>query len=443
MPRPNNSIDALLAITAQASDQIMLISEAGYQRYLQTQIERGHGVRKFERAAATTEQHGAVSVFRLEGVLVQRAEWYDECDGTALAEQILAASRDENVKSGILFVESPGGQCAATPGVAAAIDAFAAAKPIVTQVGQCCCSAAYWLAARTHKIYAGPTSEVGNIGVKSLLYDFSEYFKEMGVLPVDTTTGAIKSIGTLGTPVTDAQREFLRERVDFWMAKFKTAVITGRQFTDEEWSAVSDGRWAPGEVAITLRLIDAVQLFHTTLSGLSSGGDHSKKGKVKAMSHTADTDNTPKAATLAELKKNFPKASAEFREAQLEAGATLAEAGVNYANTLQADLDKANAATTAAEDRADKAEKTAATAATAPGKGTKTTPAKKVDGLGTGAKSQGESEEEEASGGGVDYRAMAQTLAKERSISYRAACQEIKRRHPEARAAFIGKPLPG
>lgn len=442
MPRQNNnSIDALIAIAAQASDQIMLISEAGYQRYLQVQMDRSLGVRTFDRAALTPEQHGAVSVFRMEGVLVQRAEWYDECDGTALAEQILAARHDENVQSGILFVDSPGGHCAATPAVAAAIDAFAAEKPIVSQVGRYCCSAAYWIAARTNKIYAGPTSEVGNIGVKSLLYDFSQYFKEMGVEPVDTTTGALKSIGTLGTPVTDAQREFLRERVDFWMAKFKTAVVTGRKFTDDEWSAVSDGRWAPGEVAITLRLVDGLQLFHATLSGLSSGGDHSKKGKAKAMS-TPNDDNAPKAATIQELEKAMPKASPDFLLAQIKASATMAEATLAWANHCAAELEKANADKTASDARAEKAEKDLAAANAGGGKGG-AAPPKKAPGLGTVTKATGESEEEEASGGDADYRTMAKTLAKEKGIPYSAACLEIKRRHPEARAAFIGKPLAG
>lgn len=43
-------------------------------------------------------------------------------------------------------------------------------------------------------------------------------------------------------------------------------------------------------------------------------------------------------ASLAELKAKFPKSTAEWRESQLEAGASLADAAVNYAQHVEETL---------------------------------------------------------------------------------------------------------
>ena len=66
-------------------------------------------------------------------------------------------------------------------------------------------------------------------------------------------------------------------------------------------------------------------------------------------------NDTPSAATLAELKSTFPNSTADWREQQIEAGATLVQASVAYAkfveqraaeekSALQKQLDEAKAA---------------------------------------------------------------------------------------------------
>lgn len=53
-------------------------------------------------------------------------------------------------------------------------------------------------------------------------------------------------------------------------------------------------------------------------------------------------ESTP--ATLAELKAKFPKSSAEWRESQLEAGASLSDAAIAYAAHVEAKAEAAQAA---------------------------------------------------------------------------------------------------
>lgn len=55
--------------------------------------------------------------------------------------------------------------------------------------------------------------------------------------------------------------------------------------------------------------------------------------EVTAMSETQDS---PKSATLAELKSTFPNSTADWRETQLEANATLSDAAIAYAQHVEA-----------------------------------------------------------------------------------------------------------
>jgi len=67
--------------------------------------------------------------------------------------------------------------------------------------------------------------------------------------------------------------------------------------------------------------------------------------------------NEPKAATLAELKAEFPDASAEFYMGQIEAESTITQAAVNYAKACKAEADEAKKAADAAKKEAENAAK--------------------------------------------------------------------------------------
>jgi len=152
------------------------------------------------------------------------------------------------------------------------------------------------------------------------------------------------------------------------------------------------------------------------------------------MSDSTNTETTESVATLAELKKSMPDSSADFREQQIEAGATLNEALSSYNVELAAENKRLVDEKSEADKKAIEAEEKAAAAAKAAA--TNGAPKRGNPAVATNADGAGEE-------GGTDYVQMARAEAKESKISFREASHNIKKRFPEAREQFLGPVLNG
>jgi signal peptide peptidase SppA len=413
-PHGIESIQSLAALVHALQDAI---SEGGLHDHLNGRLLARHSQR--QSAALQAERQGGIAVFTVNGVLSPEPEWYDETSSKALAEQFRLAAADDEIASGVMLIKSPGGYSIGMIDLANAAAEFAAAKPLVAHVDQMCCSAAYWLASQARSIYASIDAEIGSIGVRNLVYDFSKYFAELGVEAVATDTGPFKSLGVMGAPVTEAQRGWLKERVDLVMKDFTAAVRTGRKMSEEEFAAVGTGRTWWGEEAVALKLIDGIQTTKQTMASLAA----SSTSKVRSKSMSAENDNTPKAATLQELKAELPEATSDFLVAQQMAGATLPQAMKAWNTQLAAELKASKEAAAASEEKAKAAEAKAA-ATPAPG-----TAKKPVVGL-------GDAPGGEEAAADLDFREMAAAYQEKHKCRWSEATLAIKKKYPEAREAF-------
>lgn len=416
MSKPHDiaSIQSLAALVHALPDAI---SDSGLQSHLSGRMLARSVSRTSTQTAA--DRQGAVAIFNVNGVLSPEPEWYDEISSKALAEQFRLAKDDDEVTSGLMFIKSPGGYSIGMIDLANAAAEFAAVKPLVAQVDMMCCSAAYWLASQAQKIYAPIDAEIGSIGARNHIIDSSKYFNEMGVEVISSDTGPFKSLGVVGTKVTDEQRAYLQERVDLVMKDFTAAVRAGRKMTEEEFAAVGTGRTWWGEEAVALKLIDGIQTTKQTLASLAA----SSTSKTRSKTMSAENDNAPKAATLQELKAELPEATSDFLVAQQMAGATLPQAMKAWNTQLAAELKASKEAAAAAEEKAKAAE---AKAAAVPVPGAAKKP---VVGL-------GDAPGGEEAAADLDYREMALAHQEKHKCRWSEATLAIKKKYPEAREAF-------
>lgn len=376
-------------------------------------------------ASMLTERIGSTAVISIAGVMVKEAQYEDETSTPVIAEAVAQAAGDPTVDSILLSIDSPGGSVAGLDELAQTIVAAKALKPVVAQSNGLISSAAYYVASQADKIFAKRMDMIGSIGTRMMLYDFSQMLANFGVRPVPIDTGAYKSLGAFGTEITEDQTSYLQGIVDSHQKEFAEVVQRGRGFSAKSFAAVADGRLFLGEQALALGLIDAIQKPQETLAAMprrQSPPQYAQRSK--SMS---ETNEAPKAATLQELKAELPEASNDFLVAQQLAGATLPLAMKAYNSHLAAELRAANDAKVEADARAAAAEAKAAKPNTATAK---------IRGNLPTASSGGDEVVEP-----VNYRQLAQQLAKERGCTFREACQIVKRRHPEAREAFKGDPL--
>lgn len=185
-------------------------------------------------------------------------------------QMVVNAAADESVKKILLEIDSPGGSVSGLADLADAIFEARDIKPVIAQVDGMAASAAYQIGSQATEMFAGREDMVGSIGVRLMLYDFSQMFENEGVEAVPIDTGEFKSAGALGTEITERQREDFQRIVDKFFDGFVGAVVRGRGMTDAAVRAVGDGRIFIGQDAVDNGLIDGIQTTRETLSNIAS-----------------------------------------------------------------------------------------------------------------------------------------------------------------------------
>lgn len=187
-------------------------------------------------------------------------KYRQECSSTPSAleiERILKdLDRNENVKSIIIHVDSPGGESYAGQRLARAVSSFS--KPIDVLIDDLCASAAYNMACCADNIYANSAqARIGSIGTYTTLVDYSEYLQKEG----------IKLIEVYATPSTQKNEEFrealkgntkpLQKIIDEVQGVFAENVTVGRgsKLIGKEWNT---GKLFNAVEAEKIGLIDGI-----------------------------------------------------------------------------------------------------------------------------------------------------------------------------------------
>lgn len=356
---------------------------------------------------------GGVAVVPLAGVLQKHVASLADGTSTVRARQkIRAAAHDEDVSAILLHVDSPGGTVSGTQDLAADVAAAAKNKPLFAYIEDLGASAAYWVASQANKVYSNDSGLVGSIGTYGVVYDFSEQAEQIGVKVHVLRAGAFKGAGAPGTEITDEQLAEWQRIIDALNEKFLAGVAAGRNLPRERVNTLADGRVHVGQAAEALGLTDGVRSIDEVLDELRK--QPAPTTRRRAMSEDT-TPQAPAAATLAELKQNFPDAQSDFLLGQLEKNATLADAGRAY-QQLQDERIKA-----LETEKAELEEKTKSATAERPG--TKRLAA------GTGT-------EDEFDADSNDFCGHVQTLV-DAGMDRHAAVAKAAKKHPDAHKAFI------
>lgn len=201
---------------------------------------------------------GGVAVIPVEGVILRQGLWYDTTGLQDLHAALDAALAAPEVRAILLSIHSPGGQARGVKEAADAIFAARRVKPCAAFVDGLCASAAYWLAAATGAVYAGPSSAVGSIGVILRHMDKSGWNKEMGLAFTYVTAGAYKAVGNPDATLSERDLGVLQARVDAIYDMFCGDVAQHMGLALENRAAWADGRDFLAPEAETLGLVTAV-----------------------------------------------------------------------------------------------------------------------------------------------------------------------------------------
>lgn len=312
-----------------------------------------------------------VAVIRMHGPMVRQESMFWANYPTLMRDLDTLESR-EDITGAVIDFDSPGGMVMGSVEASDRITQFG--KPIVAYASGFMTSAAYKLACFCNEIYAATSAEIGNIGTRFSLLDASKAFELAGLEKLEFTTGPFKALGSIGTEVTEDQREFLQSWIQRSHQHFQHALQV-RGLSPEQSAAVSDGRWWGSAEAQTLGLIDGITSLAEVLgmvpqsrsvsqiksartrsrsavqeSEMSKGTDQPATGSQSSQETESGNQPTQQApaqaapaapatqqqpavqnvtqtaATLPQLKAACPGATSDFLLQQLEAGSTVASA---------------------------------------------------------------------------------------------------------------------
>ncbi len=210
--------------------------------------------------------------------------WFGGTSSNVLTAQVKEAISNPDVKAIMLNINSPGGEVDGLIQLSDAIFEARKVMKVVAQVDSLAASAGFWIAAQAESIFATTEiDQIGSIGVRTVMHDFSKHFEELGIRVIPVDTGPFKSAGLMGTEITEEQEAEVQKLIDEVFEVFKKHIFRGRPALNKgNIDKVSLGNVFHAPTAIGLGLADKIQDPNVTLAKM--GGRSVSGRKAGCMS---------------------------------------------------------------------------------------------------------------------------------------------------------------
>jgi signal peptide peptidase SppA len=260
--------DVLTRLVAAAQSDMLPMRAAA------TEPQAAHGVGNDKPAKIFSMTTTGIAVLSLEGVMMRgESKWDDTVSTQALRQQIRAAANDEDVRAIMLHADTPGGTVAGTFELAEDIRAADAVKPVFAHGDDMVASAGIWAVSQARTFTANTMAQIGSIGTYAVLEDTSGMAERDGVKVHVISTGEFKGAGVAGTELSDEFIAHVQSQIDAMNTHFLAAVQSGRNLSDAQLKAASDGRTFMAAEAQGMGLIDGVMSFDEAMAQAESAID--------------------------------------------------------------------------------------------------------------------------------------------------------------------------
>ena len=181
-----------------------------------------------------TEVVDATAIIKVCGVLSKGVTEIEEimlglADVDEVSYALDQAAEDPSIKEIVLAFSSPGGETLGIEELGRKIEAIDAnVKPIYGWTESMATSAAYWLVSQTRRIGMIPSSQIGGVGVYSLVLNITDAMKQQGNSIEIFSSGKYKMMGHEFRNLTDAERKIIQEDVDKQHQEFNQVVLSKR-----------------------------------------------------------------------------------------------------------------------------------------------------------------------------------------------------------------------
>ena len=204
--------------------------------------------------------------------------------------EIETARKDDNIKSVVIRINSPGGAASASQEMYEAVMRLRKEKPVICSMGDVAASGGYYTAAACNKIYANRATTTGSIGVITELPNYQELAKKVGISQAIIKSGKFKDTGNPARALTPEEKQLFQNLINNLYNQFVNDVVAGRkeatkgQLTRAKLLKLADGRVYTGEQAVQNQLIDETGDLYTAVRFAATQGGLKEDAPVTSLS---------------------------------------------------------------------------------------------------------------------------------------------------------------
>lgn len=178
--------------------------------------------------------------------------------GNTLAQQIREARLDDDIKSVVLRVNSPGGSALASDVIWREMELLQQAKPVVVSMSCYAASGGYYISVPADYIFADRLTLTGSIGVIATLFNAEKLLNNHLGITIDyvktsENAGGIDFTGDMSP----RSKQVVLNSIDATYDTFTSHVAQGRNLSKERVLSIAEGRVWSGSEAVGIGLVDA------------------------------------------------------------------------------------------------------------------------------------------------------------------------------------------
>ena len=190
-----------------------------------------------------------ISRVHLDGVLF---------DDPIRLQALSKLTEDDDVKSVLLKINSPGGTVVGSEALYLAVAEMAASKPVIALLGETAASGGFLVALAADHILARNNTLTGSIGVIVENQNFFQLSEKLGISLETVKSGELKGGQNPIAPPNEAVKINNEALVRFSFDWFLSLVRKERNVSAQVIEKIKDGRTLTGGMALELGLIDQI-----------------------------------------------------------------------------------------------------------------------------------------------------------------------------------------
>ncbi len=215
-----------------------------------------------------------IGIIVASGIIMDGEQPAGRIGGDTMADLLVRAREDENVKAVVVRIDSGGGSANASEIIHREIELTRrAGKPVFVSMGSIAASGGYWIAAPADQIWATPTTITGSIGIFGAFPTFERSLKFLGITSDGVGTTKLSDAFDPSRPLNAMVAQSMQQIIEQGYRRFIQRVAEGRNMRPEAVEKIAQGRVWAGTTAMELGLVDKIGDLQDAVAALAERVD--------------------------------------------------------------------------------------------------------------------------------------------------------------------------